>query len=309
MQSSAFEVGNEFSPKYSLSHLTLLDCPIPELVYIASRTGYDAISPRLIPIGTAGECPFSPLDKEMKRATRNALKLTGIDVHEIELARITDQFELKSFEAAMEFGAELGARHLIASAWTSRRDDHSFLVETYAQICDMADHFGLSVMLEFPSFSRLENLQEAAGIVRAANCHNGGILIDTLYMHMSRVKLTELASLPSKWFDFIHISDVLPGVPDTRAGMIQIAREARLYPGEGCIDFEAIIESLPPVNYSIETPNRSRVAELGYEEHARHCLQAAKRSFGMTKSRRIPLPNRALMNNQNKKEHYGSHTN
>ena len=88
MSSNNIEVSNEFAPKYALSHLTLLDCSIPELTYIASRAGYDAISPRLIPMDITGESPCSPLDKEMIRATRNALKVTGIAVHEIELARI-----------------------------------------------------------------------------------------------------------------------------------------------------------------------------------------------------------------------------
>ena len=33
---------------YSLAHLTLIECTPAELVYIAARAGYDAVSPRLI---------------------------------------------------------------------------------------------------------------------------------------------------------------------------------------------------------------------------------------------------------------------
>jgi hypothetical protein len=40
------------------------------------------------------------------------------------------------------------------------------------------------------------------------------------------------------------------------------------------------------MNYSIELPNQSRVAELGYEEHARRCLIHAKRTFGEARSKR-----------------------
>ncbi|NOC47629.1 sugar phosphate isomerase/epimerase, partial [Ruegeria sp. HKCCD7559] len=36
----------------------------------------------------------------------------------------------------------------------------------------------------------------------------------------------------------------------------------------------------------IELPNQSRVAELGYEEHARRCLSHAKRTFGAARSQR-----------------------
>lgn len=291
---------NEFSPKYSLSHLTLLDCPTPELAYIASRAGYDAICPRLIPMGVAGECPFPLLEKEMIRATRHALKVTGLEVQAIELARITDQCDVKSFVTAMECGAELGARQLIASAWTTDQDDRDYLIETYAALCDLANTYGISVALEFPSFSRLNNLQETAEIVKAANRPNGGILIDVLYMHMSRVNLNELENMPSEWFSHIHVCDMPAEIPDTRSGMIEIARNSRLYPGEGCIDFKNMIEQLPPVDYCIEIPNYSRIAELGYEGHARRCLQDAKEVLRYASSKRMLEKARPLSDNQNR---------
>jgi hypothetical protein len=34
---------------------------------------------------------------------------------------------------------------------------------------------------------------------------------------------------------------------------------------------------MPQVPYSIELPNNARVAEYGYEAHARRCLQSAQR--------------------------------
>ena len=181
------------------------------------------------------------------------------------------------------------------SAWTRTRDDRNFLVECYAETCDLAAPYGLTVDLEFPSFSRLRTLDEALDIVRAADQPNGGILVDTLYLHLSRVDSAELLHVPSELLHFLHVSDALPGIADTREGMIQLARDARLYPGEGCIDFRGIIERMPPVDYAIELPNQSRVAELGYEEHARRCLVHARRIFGSVRSERrqldpIPAP-------------------
>jgi len=147
------------------------------------------------------------------------------------------------------------------------------------------------------------------GHTRCKNLHHFlGVLVDTLYMHLSRVNLAELETLPSEWFKFIHISDAPPSVPDTNAGKIQIARYARLYPGDGCIDYAAIIERLPPVDYSVELPNRSRVAELGHEEHARRCLQAARRCVGSVKSKRISGAIGALEVNQTTGESHGSRT-
>lgn len=282
------EENNDCSPKYSLSHLTLLDCPTPELVYIASRAGFDAICPRLIPMGVAGECPFPLLEKEMMRATLHAMKTTGMEVQAIELARITDPCDIKSYVPALEGGAELGARQLIASAWNSDPEDHKHLADTFAALCDLAGTYGMSVSLEFPSFSSLSDLRQTADIVNAANRANGGILVDVLYMHMSKVPPEELETLPSEWFHHIHVCDALPEIPDNRSGKIEIARNSRLYPGEGCIDFEAIIECLPPVDYCIEIPNKGRIAELGYEEHARRCLKEAKKVLRTLRSKRIP---------------------
>ncbi|MEX0367508.1 MAG: sugar phosphate isomerase/epimerase family protein [Ruegeria sp.] len=277
--------------RYSLAHLTLIGCTPPELVYIAARAGYDAVSPRFIPMHVPGEFTQSPIDRAQVQATKTALATTGLQVLDVELARITEDVDPRSFERSLELGGELGAGRMIMSAWTKTRDDRGFLIDVYSETCELAAPYGLSVDLEFPSFSRLRTLDEALDIVRAADQPNGGILVDTLYLHLSRVDIGELLHVPADLLHFLHISDCLPGIADTREGMIQLARDARLYPGEGWIDFAGIIERMPPVDYSIELPNQSRVAELGYEEHARRCLIHAKRTFGDARSqRRMPDP-------------------
>ena len=271
---------------YSLAHLTLIGVTPPELVYIAARAGYDAVSPRFIPMHVPGEFTQCPVGKSQIQATKTALKTTGLKVLDVELARLTEDVDPRDFVPALELGGELEAQRMIMSAWTKTRDDRNFLIDVYAETCDLARPYGISVDLEFPTFSRLRTLDEALDIVRAADRPNGGILVDTLYLHLSRVDLAELLHIPSELFHFLHVSDCLPGIADTREGMIQLARDARLYPGEGWIDFKGIIERMPPVDYSIELPNKARIKELGYEEHARRCLQHAKRTFGAARSER-----------------------
>ena len=286
-------------PLYSLAHLTLINATAPELIYIAARAGYDAVSPRFIQMNVPGEFAESPVDKQMVRATKTALATTGLKVLDVELARITEDCDPRSFEPACELGGELGAKRMIMSAWTTDRTDRNFLIDCYGETCDIAAQYGLSVDLEFPSFSRLRTLDETLDIVRAADRPNGGILVDTLYLHLSRVDLAELLHVPSELFNFLHISDALPGIADTRQGMIQLARDARLYPSEGCIDFKGIIERMPVVDYSFDLPNQSRVNELGYEEHARRCIQHAKRTFGHVISQRRThhIPNNQRVEN------------
>jgi len=265
------------SMQFSLAHLTVIECAPPEMTYLAARAGYDYVSLRLIPMGIPGEHAYLPQDKEMIRRTKTALAETGLGVWDLELARILADNNPRDYVPAMETAAELGARHVISSAWTTDPNDRDFLIERFGEICDLAKPFDLTVSLEFPCFSRLSNLQQTADIVRTANRPNSGILLDTLYLYFSQANLNELKNLPQEWFQFIHICDTAPGIPRTKEEMVHIARDNRLYIGEGCIDFKAILEALPPVTCSIELPNPGRVKEIGYEEHARRCLESAKK--------------------------------
>ena len=283
----AVNIKNNFTPIYSLAHLTLLGCSTPELVYVAARAGYDAISPRLLSMGVKGECPRSLLEKDMLDATFNALRTTGIQVHDIELLRITDDCDIESYRETLDVGARLGAKNLITSVWTKPETSINYIVNSFGKLCDLAKEYGFFVSLEYPSFSALQSLEDVVDIIESSRRDNAGILIDTLYTHMSKTKIEDIKKVPSKYFKFLHICDVGYGIPDTRDGMVGIARGARLYPGEGCIDFRSIIETLPNINYSIELPNENRVKELGYEEHARRALKASKKIFGGVRSQRL----------------------
>jgi len=265
--------------RYSLAYLTVYGCAPPEMTYIAARAGYDFVSLRLIPMGVPGEISHLPEDKEMIRRTKAALQETGIGVLDLELARIIEDVDPRSYLPAMETAAELGAKHVISSAWTSDQTDHDFVVERYAEICDLAKPFGLTVDLEFPTFSRLTNLQEAVDVVTAADRSNGGIFIDTLYFLYSKISLKEIEELPRDLFHLMHICDAPEEIPANRNGMVHIARDERLYLGEGCIDFSSIISRLPPIPYSIELPNIKRVKQFGYEGHARRCLESAQQQL------------------------------
>ncbi|MCR9060972.1 MAG: sugar phosphate isomerase/epimerase, partial [Rhodobacteraceae bacterium] len=121
------------TPLYSLAHLTLISATVPELIYIAARAGYDAVSPRLIPMHVDGEFTQSPVNRAQVQAAKTALSTTGLKVLDIELARITEDCDPRSFERALELGGELGAKRMIMSAWTPTRDDRNFLVDVYGE--------------------------------------------------------------------------------------------------------------------------------------------------------------------------------
>jgi len=61
-------------PLYSLAHLTLINATTPELIYIADRAGYDAVSPRFIPMNVPGEFKQSPIDRPNDRSYKDCSK-------------------------------------------------------------------------------------------------------------------------------------------------------------------------------------------------------------------------------------------
>lgn len=262
--------------QYSLAYLTLPGISPPEQVEIAAKAGYDFVGLRLIPFGVPGEPEEDVLAPALLRRTREVLTCTGLGVLDIELARITRDIAPRDFLPALEAGAELGARHLITSAWTDARNDKDFIVARYGEICDLARPLGLTVDIEFPAFSRLCDLDDALEILDAARRPNAGLLIDTLYYHFSHVDLPALARVPAHLIHFLHLCDAPAQIPYTRADMMHIAREERLYVGEGVIDFAALLACLPAVPLSIELPNVRRLAELGALEHARRSLATAR---------------------------------
>ena len=165
----------------------------------------------------------------MLRQTRTALDETGVKFLDLELARIIPDVDPKTYLPAMEAAAELGACHVISSVWTPDTDDRNFIVERYAEICELAAPLGLTVDLEFPTISRLTNLPTTVDIVRAAGCPNSGILLDTLYIHFSGASLDELSALPRDWIHFLHICDTSEEIPRNRGDMTHIIRDDRLY--------------------------------------------------------------------------------
>jgi sugar phosphate isomerase/epimerase len=260
--------------RFSLAHLTVLGCAPPEMTWIAARAGYDFVSYRIIHMGLPNEPNYELAgNPKMLRETKIALADTRLRLHDIELARIINGVDVASYLPALEVGAELGARRVISSVWVS---DWNYTVDSLGRLCDLAATVGLSISLEFVTWSNAAALRDALALVRAVKRPNCGLLLDTLHLHRSRVQLEELDSIPRDWVHFVHLCDAPQVIPESTEEVIRTGREARLDPGEGAIDLAAILRRIPAIPYSLEVPNLDRVRRVGYEEHARLCLDHAK---------------------------------
>ena len=184
--------------QFSLAHLTALQCSPPQLIEIAARAGYEFVGLRPIPVGARDE-PLHPFatDRALFARTKSALAATGVRLLDIEVARIIKEAKPQDYLPAIEAAAQLGGKHVLSSAWC---DDRPYIRDFFAELCGLAQQFGLTVDLEFVTWSGIRTLNEAAELVREARCDNAGIVVDTLHFDRCHADLATLGSLPREWF-------------------------------------------------------------------------------------------------------------
>lgn len=268
-------VSRPTAPEFSLAHLTLLHCAPPELIEIAAAAGYEYVSLRPIAFGQPGE-PCYPLgtDHALFGRTKAALRATGMQLLDVELARIYPGVDIKGYQRALESAAELGGRHVLTSIWDTT--DRVFISDQFSELCDLALPLGLTVDLEFVTFASIRTLAEAAAILRDCAYPNAGICVDTLHFERSGCSIDELEELPAKWFHYAQICDGPTAYSSCEEELKRVAREDRRLLGQGGIDVRRIVAHLPHMPYSIELPNSRLLASLGPKEFARRCLTTAR---------------------------------
>lgn len=260
--------------EFSLAQLTVLHTSPVEIAKIAANCGYDYVSLRQIYMGLSDEVKYDlKKDKKLMKEVKEVLNSTGLKVLDIELARIYDGMDVREYEGAMEVAAELNAKHILSSIWT---DEKSYYIEKFNELCELAAKYNLTVDLEYVPIAGVKNLKETLEVLDNTNADNAGIMIDTHHVHRAKDDPKLLRAIPEKYFHFAHICDACKDIPSDEEEMTRILREERLYLGEGGIEIKDILNNMPIIPYSIELPNLKKVAEYGYEEHARRCIETAR---------------------------------
>jgi sugar phosphate isomerase/epimerase len=261
--------------EFSLAHLSALSLSPPEMVDVAARVGYRYVGLRLAPV-TPNEPRYPlPYDEQMMRETQACLADTGMEVLDVELARLAPDVDAVSFAPMLEAAARLGAKHVLAQTPDPER---ARAIERFARLCELAAPFNLSVNLEFITWTATADLDAAVAIVTAAHQANAGILIDTLHFCRSRCSVEALRALPREWFRFAQVCDAPAQAPDTVEGLIHAARNERLFLGDGGLDVRGILDALPRgIPYSLEIPQTTLARTLGPELRAHMALLSARR--------------------------------
>ena len=261
--------------EFSLAYLSTFGVSPPDMIDLAWRSGFDYVGLRLNPVtDTEPVFPFAT-DRTLLHQTRKRLDDTGVRVLDVELVRMTPDFDAAACNALLDVSAELKARHVIAQAAdpdAARASDH------LAQLCDAARSRNLTVDLEFVTWTETPDLERAATIVSSAQRPNAGILVDTLHFSRSGCSAVQLAKLPREWFRYAQVCDAPRQSPESVDGLIHAARNDRLFLGEGGLDLPGILGALPrDIPYSLEIPRTALAQVIGLDECVRLALISARK--------------------------------
>lgn len=260
--------------RYSLAYLTMNGLGPLEAIAAAAGTGYDHVSFRLLPVGPGDVPPPLIEDAGLRREVMRAMADHGLTMLDAELIRMKPDTDPAAYRRFLDCARAMGARHVLVAGDDT---DRARITDTYGRLCEELWSFGLTADLEFMPWTGVKTLADARDLVAAVAHPAAAILFDALHFDRSGSRLEDLAALPAGVLNYVQICDGPVPYDTTDAGLIEVARTARLIPGEGGIDLAAIVALLSQAAaVSVEIPNRAMTEALGAEEVMRRALEATK---------------------------------
>ena len=135
---------------------------------------------------------------------------------------------------------------VVAVATYERVGEIKDAAKDFRDLCRLADDFGVRVMLEFVGWSKqFHNLKPTWEVVSEANCHNGGMLIDTFHFVKAGSTIEDLKQVSMEKVFLVHIGDT-KSLP---LGNMEQARKFRFFPGEGEAPLKEIVACFEEKGY------------------------------------------------------------
>ena len=244
----------------SLAYYTVPELSPPETVRVAAEAGCHHIGLRLLGGRPEGPAQAIMTDRGLFQELRRELSTSGITVLDANTVRLVPESRIEAYDAFLTVAAELGARHVLA---TADDPDRSRLTDRLADLCDRAGSHGMTVEIEFVPWLAVNDLTTARDVVTGCAAGSPGIAIDALHFSRSRSQFADIAAIDSVRFRYAHICDApAEGSPDRSALLVEAVKE-RLFPGEGGLDLVGLLRALPraiPLAIEVPTEQLARTA-------------------------------------------------
>lgn len=245
-------------PDLVLCHFSAAHLTPPELVDLAARAGYDAVSLMLQMPASAG--PGFPVlgdtRTRMRRATKARLDEWSIALHDAATCRLEPDTEVADFVAMVESAAYLGARRINVNG---NDPDAARLADRFTELATMVDDHGMGVGLEFMMATTVRTIHDAVALLDHAGVAGVAVTVDALHLSRSGGTASDVAALGADRISYVQLCDAPLVAPD--GGFAREAGAGRLLPGAGELPLRELIAAVPEgVLLGIEAPSSDRVA-------------------------------------------------
>jgi sugar phosphate isomerase/epimerase len=262
--------------KLSLHHLTMLAAHPLELVDAAAAGGFDYCGLRLIsPTSTDADSLIDVVgNPPLQRDIAARLDETGVRLLDIEAIWLQASTRVSELEAAIAAGSRLGASRVLAVGFDA---DKGRQLDNFCRLCELAARHGMDVSLEFISYCKVSNLNEALQLIERSGQGNARLLIDALQFFRSGALPADLGDVDPALMPYMQICDAPLEGPVTLEERRREARTARQLPGEGELPLHELLQAMPPdIVLSVEAPTL-HLAGLPFAEQARIAGAATRR--------------------------------
>lgn len=258
-----------------LSVMTSPGAGLVERVEAAAAAGYAGIGLRTGDRRRAHEEGLTDAD------LRAVLEAAGVEVVELEglhrwgVGGEPGEAARRHEERLYELADALGGRHVTATGDLDL--PHDQVVERFAALCDRAAEHGLRIALEFLPWTEVDDAAAAWAIVRDADRHNGGVLVDTWHHFRGAASDEQLLAIPAERIAAVQFDDARPEVVGT---LLEDTLHRRLLPGEGAFDLVGFVRTL--VGHGVRAPMCVEV--ISDELAALPIAEAAARTAAATRA-------------------------
>jgi sugar phosphate isomerase/epimerase len=230
-------------------HIRGQKLPLPEIIDLAARTGYEAIEPWISEIeayvgsgGTLGDLKSRIADSGLTVESAIGFFEWIVDDETKRAAA------LQQATRDMEMLAQIGGKRIAAppmGATTVSNLDLLGAAERYRALLEIGDKTGVVPQVEVWGFSQsLNRLGEAALIAIESGHPDACILADVYHMYKGGSPAEGLKLVRGAAMHVFHVNDYPAIAPD------QIKDEDRVYPGDGTAPLTQIFNTLREIGFS-----------------------------------------------------------
>ena len=208
-------------------------------------------------------------------AIRHRLEVADRRVHDIEVVRVSADFDPRTAVPLMSRASEVGAGHVLAVSDLGESGGRSALdesIDVFAALRDLAREHGLDVAVEYMAWTTPHDVDGALRIFETTGCR---VVVDLLHHCRIGATVAELERLVGA--DAIAWVQVCDAPAHLEAeSLLHEARHGRLIPGEGGLPLRDYLAVVPShVDISIEVQS-DELLVIEPRERARRLLDATR---------------------------------